>query len=243
MEKQNSINGYIYCFTNLVNGKRYIGQTRCSVQKRVQEHKHSAFCPSDSAYDQIFHRALRKYGWDNFIVTILASDIKTSKELDSLESFYINYYHSLVSQNGYNARSGGQGGFLIEPSTLHRMCMAKGALTEEEVIELRIAYKNHESPKLIYEEKYSDRLEFHAFMNIWSGQRYKQILPEYIDTGRRKKYPNELVKQIRQDREQLHLTYKQLSEKYGIPKNSIGNFFHSSKTSKTTVTTIPESGE
>lgn len=235
--------GSIYCLTNLINGKRYIGQTRKRVGRRAWEHKRSAYNQGDSSYDQIIHRAIRKYGWENFLLTVVITDISNQEELDSLEDYYIQYYKTLTTQNGYNARTGGRNYSLISPESLHKMCMAKGKLSEEEVIELRIAYKNHKSPKQIYESQYQDRLDYHAFMNIWSGRRYKQILPEYIENGRHTKYSDELVKQIRQDRQDNGLTYKQLAEKYNIPINSIGNFFHQRKTQKEPVTTISESGE
>lgn len=235
--------GSIYCFTNLINGKRYIGQTHHKVERRAREHKRSAYTTSDSSYNQIFHRAIRKYGWSNFLLTTVMTDISNQEELDYLEDYYIIYYKSLTTQHGYNARTGVRNYSLVSPESLYKMCMAKGKLSEEEVIALRIAYKNHESPKEIYDTQYKDRICYAAFMNIWSGRRYRQILPEYIENGRHTKYSDELVAQIRKDREEKKLTYKQLSEKYGIPKNSIGNFFHQRKTQKNPVTTISESGE
>lgn len=235
--------GSIYCFTNLTNGKRYIGQTHHKVSRRAWEHKHSAYTVGDSSYDQIFHRAIRKYGWNNFLLTTIITGISSQEELDYLEDYYITYYKTLTTQHGYNARTGGRNYSLISPESLHKMCMAKGKLSEEEVIALRVAYKNHESPKTIYDSQYKDRLDYHAFMNIWSGRRYKQILPEYIKNGRHTKYSEELVAQVKRDREENKMTYKQLSEKYNIPKNSIGNFFHQRKSQKEPVTTISESGE
>lgn len=229
MTEKNTFCGSIYCFTNLINGKKYIGQTHNSVQRRAAEHKRSSYNEGDTSYDQIFHRAIRKYGWDNFLLTVIVTNIDNQEDLDFLEDYYIQYYQTLSTQNGYNARTGGRNYSLVSPESMYKMCMAKGKLTEEEVIELRIAYKNHQSPKEIYNQKYKDRLDYHAFMNIWSGRRYRQILPEYIENGRHRKYSDELVEQIRNDRLVNHLTYKQLSEKYGIPKNSIGNFFHNNK--------------
>jgi hypothetical protein len=52
---------------------------------------------------------------------------------------------------------------------------------------LRIAYKNGESPSKIYKEKYSERLHYNSFLNIWSGRRYKNIMPDYIEKGRHTK--------------------------------------------------------
>ena len=70
-------------------------------------------------------------------------------------------------------------------------------LTKEEVIELRVAYKNGESPSKIYNEKYKDRLHYNSFLNIWSGRRYKHVLPEYIENGRHTKLTQEKADEIR----------------------------------------------
>ncbi|HRT03206.1 MAG TPA: GIY-YIG nuclease family protein [Candidatus Diapherotrites archaeon] len=56
--------GIIYCAENLLNGKRYIGQTIKSLAKRKSRHHSEAFIFNKSGK---FYDALRKYGWDNFI--------------------------------------------------------------------------------------------------------------------------------------------------------------------------------
>ena len=59
--------GYIYCITNKVNGKQYIGQTRTTIQKRWNGHKSSANCANKES-KQALHFAMNKYGIENFIV-------------------------------------------------------------------------------------------------------------------------------------------------------------------------------
>lgn len=49
----------IYCATNKINGKRYIGQTIMSMHKRHQAHEFQAF-KNESNFP--FYKALRKYG-------------------------------------------------------------------------------------------------------------------------------------------------------------------------------------
>ena len=56
--------GYIYCITNLINNKRYIGKTTNSIEERFKEHC-SDFqkerCSKRPLYD-----AMNKYGIENF---------------------------------------------------------------------------------------------------------------------------------------------------------------------------------
>lgn len=103
--------GYIYCVTCLVNGKWYFGQTqrRC-VQSRMNEHIHSANMGSDHK----FHRAIRKYGEENFsIEEVMHVEASTKEELkaklDFLEKHFIQRYDT--RRNGYNSTDGGEGCF------------------------------------------------------------------------------------------------------------------------------------
>ena len=90
--------GYIYKITNKVNGKSYIGQTRNSVEFRWRQH----YKAHDNKY---FHRAIDKYGKENFIVeTLEECDIA---DLDSREIYYIDKYDTF--NNGYNMTKGGSG--------------------------------------------------------------------------------------------------------------------------------------
>ncbi len=55
----------IYCYTNKINGKKYVGQTN-SEKRRLNEHKSNAFNEKSVNYNSIFHKAIRKYGWESF---------------------------------------------------------------------------------------------------------------------------------------------------------------------------------
>lgn len=92
--------GIIYCYTNKINKKRYIGQT-INPDQRQSQHKSTAFNKADASYNTPFHAAIRKYGWDNFNYEVLASDIDDFNTLNELEIYYINKYNSKVP-NGYN---------------------------------------------------------------------------------------------------------------------------------------------
>lgn len=214
--------GIIYCYTNLINGKMYIGQT-WHEEKRKSQHKRAGENPNDRSHNSPFHLAIAKYGFQNFHYSVLEKEITSQEILDELESYYIAYYHTQISEDGYNMTSGGFGHWSASPESKRKMCLAKGKMTEEEVIRLRIAYKNHESPTKIYEKEYKDRYHFNAFLNIWTGQRYRHILPEYIETGRRTKYDEEIVAKIRSDYATGNFTYAQLGIRYNIPEGTIGN--------------------
>ena len=79
--------GYIYLVTNLINSKKYIGQTTLTVQERWNRHLYDAFAKYDDFY---FHKAIRKYGKENFKVEEICQC--PNEELDEKEIYYINYY-------------------------------------------------------------------------------------------------------------------------------------------------------
>lgn len=80
--------GYIYKITCLLTGKLYIGQTLRTIEKRWKRHIRD----SKKGSDHKFHRAIRKYGEENFLVEeLLAVSAPTKKELKSqLDSLELN---------------------------------------------------------------------------------------------------------------------------------------------------------
>lgn len=103
--------GYIYIITNLKNNMQYVGQTMKTIQQRFSGHKTSAKNGLDNMY---LHRAMNKYGIENFNVKEITSvDCETQEELssklNSLEIYYIEKFNTLVP-NGYNLTKGGTEG-------------------------------------------------------------------------------------------------------------------------------------
>lgn len=214
--------GIIYCYTNKINNKKYIGQT-INPEQRYNQHKSSAYNEKDKDYESIFHRAIRKYDWDGFDYEILEESDDLGK-LNLLEIYYINLYNTKIP-NGYNVLDGGNNASRPKSEeTKIKLSQAKAMLTDSEIIFLRNAYKNYESPTEIYKELYSEKMHFNSFLNIWTGQKYKHIMPEAFSKGKRQtKYTPELILEIRRVREEEKLTYQQLADKYSIPKPSIAD--------------------
>lgn len=94
---------YIYCATNLVNGKKYVGLTTFTVESRWNQHV------KDSANSTtVFAKALRKYGVSSFRVVAI-DNAETEEQLSYKEEFWINELSSQVP-NGYNLTKGGFNG-------------------------------------------------------------------------------------------------------------------------------------
>ena len=97
--------GYIYCFTNLINNKKYIGSTIQEPKKRYNQHLYNAHNEKDKIrYAYPLYCAIRKYGIENFSFEILEECDIEHQELLSLESNYIIKYDT-IAPNGYNQTS------------------------------------------------------------------------------------------------------------------------------------------
>lgn len=215
--------GHIYCFTNKVNGKKYIGQTICDDNTRYNQHHSNYKNEKSEEYNSKIHQGFREFGFDNFSYEILAKDIQSQELLDELERYYIVQYDSRVP-NGYNVKEGGQNGsYYWSEESKEKMVWKKGELSPDEVVELRIAYGNKESPSQIYKEKYADRMTYNAFLNIWGGRRYCSVMPEMIEKGRRIVMSQEKADQVREDYKNEKISYSALAERYGCSKSTISD--------------------
>ena len=79
---------FIYKIKNLVNNKIYIGKTNYSIEHRWQQHLYSSFENENSKeYNFLLHKAIRKYGSNNFIIEKI-EEIEPSKSSER-EKYWI----------------------------------------------------------------------------------------------------------------------------------------------------------
>lgn len=102
---------YIYKITNKLNNKVYIGQTRYFIQHRWEQHVYSSLSnPNNCEYNFLLHKAIRKYGKENFLIEQIECIIN-EEETNLKERYWIKYYNSCVLNDGYgyNMTYGGEG--------------------------------------------------------------------------------------------------------------------------------------
>jgi hypothetical protein len=99
----------LYLIENKVNGKEYVGITVSSLHQRLGQHIYAA---ENSDRPQILYRAIRKYGADQFQISLLRNDAKNYQELMQQEVEEIQARDLIKS--GYNSSKGGDIGTGIE---------------------------------------------------------------------------------------------------------------------------------
>lgn len=92
---------YLYLIRDLLNEKVYIGQT---VRPKERWSQHKAYANNNPV--QYIHRAMAKYGIDNFIFDIIAT-CRTLEDADETEILLIQQYDSRNKEKGYNIATGG----------------------------------------------------------------------------------------------------------------------------------------
>jgi group I intron endonuclease len=109
--------GTIYLIENLVNGHKYVGQTRVKLKQRLQHH----YTESKRFTERPLYRAMKKYGIGNFKVKILQKC--SIDELDEREKYWINFFNTFKDPQHYNCTEGGEGGEISEDT---KQRIAKG---------------------------------------------------------------------------------------------------------------------
>src|SRR6266853_2201243 len=92
----------LYLITNTVNGKQYVGKTAATPKERWRQHVRAA---KNSTF--ALHRAIRKYGADNFTIQRLPIEPQSDDGLNEWEMFTIEALRRVGTL--YNMTDGGEG--------------------------------------------------------------------------------------------------------------------------------------
>lgn len=105
MDSAKSVKFTIYCHTHIDSGRRYVGLTSQTMEKRWKNHVHAAkYSKGKNQYH--FANAIRKYGKDAFTHEVL--EVHSSlTEANTREEFWIEHFKTRDPQFGFNISPGG----------------------------------------------------------------------------------------------------------------------------------------
>lgn len=93
----------VYMITNNVNGKKYVGVTQYSLDKRFKEHCHDS--KTDRCKNRLLYSDMNKYGFENFSIDEL--EVCSDDKRFERETYWIDKLDT--HNNGYNLTYGGSG--------------------------------------------------------------------------------------------------------------------------------------
>ena len=134
------MNAHIYCVTNTINGKQYVGQT---VDNKCKY-----------GHGLALKQAYKHYGKDAFIYERLFNNIVNRKQLNILEKFWINTLNTL-SPNGYNIEKGGTDKCETADSTKQKLREANLGKKMSEEAKQKLSYANKGEKNSFYGKTHS----------------------------------------------------------------------------------------
>lgn len=152
--------------------KVYIGITGRPINQRWANGKGYKKCPA-------VHKAINKYGWDNFDKEILVEDL-TENDAKEMEIFFIKLFKSNEKKHGYNLTDGGEGtsGRIVSEET-RRIISEKNKgkkLTEEQKEHLRqINLGKRQSEETKRKRSESMKGKKHPHKRVFSEEEKKRL--------------------------------------------------------------------
>lgn len=146
--------GFIYCITNKINNKKYIGQTKRTVEERWKQH---LYCYERLNSNNYLYNAMKKHGVENF--TIEELEECPNEKLNEREKYWIlikNSYY--INEKGYNLTYGGEGAIKYSDDQILSL-WNKGYTGKDIAIELgsNISVICQRLNKLVGKEKIQER--------------------------------------------------------------------------------------
>lgn len=153
--------------------------------------------------------------------------------IDEREIFFIQYYHSLKDENGYNITLGGQGQ-KRKPLTYEEKLNLSKLFTKEEIIDIQIRLMNDEEYDDI-EKIYSPRLKRTFLVNINTGTNYFNENFDYpLKKNAKSRFSQKEIREIK-DRIKSGEKYKTIQSDFNIRSAGFlsminsGKYFYSEK--------------
>lgn len=205
----------IYCFTNKINNKKYVGQS-INIEDRYKNHKYNYKKGATS-----FYKAIQEYGWNNFYFEVLEECL--SEELNEKERYWIEHLNSF--KNGYNLTTGSQGEHyeVKEESRLKHSGENHpfSVLTEDDVFNIR-EYRLQGLKRLDVYEKYKNKISLKGFQHIWQGDRWTFVhmdVYEVKPVNKKPKIPKEVKEKIVEDIGKI--SKAEIARKYGVSYKTV----------------------
>jgi group I intron endonuclease len=177
--------GCIYVIENIVNGKKYVGQS-VTGKKRIQAHLSTL--KNNKHINTYLQRAFNKYGEAAFTFKILVDDLP-ERYMDDVERGLIATFRAADREHGYNLESGGHENKRLSSETKEKMSAShKGKRKSPESIEKRSQsiLKLRRDPNYVH-PNIGKKLSAKTKEKISNSHKGKKVSPKTIENNRQAK--------------------------------------------------------
>ena len=200
--------GVVYLIWNMVNGKKYVGQTIKTVKERFKQH---------AKKKSLIGNAIRKYGKENFRYGVIVT-CATKAELDKQEKYFIATLKT-KKPNGYNRTDGGEGTVGYSPTLEHRAKLAAANTgkrhTPEQCAKISAAVSGENHP-LFGKYRTAETCAKLAMANI--GKQHTTQTRSKMSVSHRCNSP---FKNLLSALDKQQLTYSALAKLFGLSINAV----------------------
>ena len=200
--------GVVYLIWNMVNGKKYVGQTVKTVKERFNQH---------AKKKSPIGNAIRKHGKENFRYGVIVT-CATKAELDKQEKYFIAILKT-KKPNGYNRTDGGEGTVGYSPTPAHRAKLAVANIGKHHTPEQRAkisAAVSGENHPFFGKHHTAETCAKLAMANI--GKHHTTQTRSKMSVSHRSNSP---FKNLLSELDKQQLTYSALAKLFGLSINAV----------------------
>jgi group I intron endonuclease len=172
----------VYKATCTVNGKCYIGITR-NLQRRIIEHRYAS-----KRLSSVFHKALQKYGFENFTWEIVHDKLVLSDALEVERNLIESHQTHYLTGNGYNMTAGGEGnhGYVYTDEARAKMREAQARrgprpkTSDETKQKISLANKGVPKPEGCYQTPEYRAAQSERMKQLWADPVYRAAATQKV---------------------------------------------------------------
>lgn len=202
---------YIYKITNIINDKKYIGQTINPIIRWKQHQK----LGNGNTKNSLLYKAMQKYGIENFVFEVIEGPIENYNER---EIYWIKKYNTYIGVKdswGYNLTEGGEDP--PHPQGVdHHYCTH----SSEEILQIKYLISKTKLPFSQIAKTFNYNIS--SIERINKGEIWNNSLEQYpLRAEGTKNFAKERADNIKKDLLYSNLTQKEIAQKYGLGRTSI----------------------
>lgn len=184
----------IYCITNKLNNKRYVGKS-VNIERRFIYHRYllTRYTRNKKSTNRHLFNAVKKYGIDNFSFDIIELfDYIDEDQLSNRELYWIDFYDTCNRNHGYNLRRDSSTKMIVHDET--RKIASENFSgennpnygnywSEEQKLKMSEIAKHRHATLDVYGDEWKQKISA-ASIKMWADQDKKDLMAKNVSKTR-----------------------------------------------------------